>query len=389
MLNIKENFSEDSNIAYLQTISTRTQVIYLAVLSSVLITFAMLPFITVQVSVSGRGIINSLEEKILLQAPINGRVSKSFLKDNHLFAKGDTILVIDSSLPSKQDKMVGSRLNEIGRLKSDIKSLLNKTGINVSPELNLKTKHFLVEWQQFSVQIQVADNKIGQAKENYSRHRILFDHKVISASEFEKFDYAYKDALLIKDELFSGFKNQLQSELNELEEEEFEKLERRNDFIEKRQMYVVRAPITGSITNLNEQVGSYVFSGQKMAELSPDTLLTAICYIAPADIGLVFAGQATKLQIDAFNYNQWGLLDAEVIDISNDVLLNIDADRPVFKVKCKLLKSHLKLKNGYQGRIKKGMTFTAHFMVTKTTIYQLIYDKMDSWLNPRNSVSRT
>lgn len=388
MLNIKENFSEDSNVAYLQTISTRTQVIYLVVLSSVLATIIMLPFITVQVSVSGSGVINSLEEKILLQAPISGRVSKSFLKDNHLFLKGDTILMIDSSLPSKQDNMVSNRLKEIGRLKADVKFLLSRSGINGSPEVNLKTKHFLVEWRQFIVQLQATENKLGQAKENYSRHKILFDHKVISASEFENFDYAYKDASLMKDELVSRFKNQWQSKLDELEKEEFEKLERRNDFIEKRQMYVVRAPITGSITNMSEQIGSYVFSGQKMAELSPDTLLTAICYIAPTDIGLVFDGQATKLQIDAFNYNQWGFLDARVIEISNDVLLNTDANRPVFKVKCQLLQSHLKLKNGYKGSIKKGMTFSAHFMVAKRTIFQLIYDKMDSWLNPRNPVSR-
>ena len=86
------------------------------------------------------------------------------------------------------------------------------------------------------------------------------------------------------------------------------------------------------------------------------------------------------LQIDAYNYNQWGLASGKVIEISNDIL--IMNDQPIFKVKCSLDQSFLSLKNGYKGNLKKGMTSQVRFIVTKRSLYQLLYDKMDDWINP-------
>jgi HlyD family secretion protein len=40
------------------------------------------------------------------------------------------------------------------------------------------------------------------------------------------------------------------------------------------------------------------------------------------------------------------------------------------------------LKNGYNAQLKKGMTFSIRFMVVRRTLFQLLYDKMDNWLNP-------
>jgi HlyD family secretion protein len=44
----------------------------------------------------------------------------------------------------------------------------------------------------------------------------------------------------------------------------------------------------------------------------------------------------------------------------------------------------LKLKNGYKREIGKGMTLNARFEITERTLYELLYDKMDDWLNPGN-----
>ena len=42
-----------------------------------------------------------------------------------------------------------------------------------------------------------------------------------------------------------------------------------------------------------------------------------------------------------------------------------------------------KRKNGRTGRLKKGMTVSAHFMVTRRSLFDLLYQKMDDWANPR------
>jgi len=43
--------------------------------------------------------------------------------------------------------------------------------------------------------------------------------------------------------------------------------------------------------------------------------------ISPNDIGLIKKNQTVKFQIDAFNYNQWGLLEGKVIDIDRNITI--------------------------------------------------------------------
>jgi len=40
------------------------------------------------------------------------------------------------------------------------------------------------------------------------------------------------------------------------------------------------------------------------------------------------------------------------------------------------------LKNGYEGKLKKGVTLQARFVVTERSLWQLLYDKVDDWVNP-------
>lgn len=70
------------------------------------------------------------------------------------------------------------------------------------------------------------------------------------------------------------------------------------------------------------QAGTYVFANQKIGEISPNTQLTAFCYIKPADIGLIKKGQDVRFNIDAFNYNQWGFVTGKVLDISDDIIVS-------------------------------------------------------------------
>ena len=50
-------------------------------------------------------------------------------------------------------------------------------------------------------------------------------------------------------------------------------------------------------------------------------------------------------------------------------------------------RDYLQLKDGRIGRLKKGMTVSAHFMVTRRSLFALLYQKMDSWVNPRQYIN--
>lgn len=61
---------------------------------------------------------------------------------------------------------------------------------------------------------------------------------------------------------------------------------------------------------------------------------------------------------------------------------------PVFKVQCSLDQQYLQLKNGFKGYFKKGMTANVRFKLIKRSLFDLLYDKMDDWLNPSTQLSK-
>ena len=130
------------------------------------------------------------------------------------------------------------------------------------------------------------------------------------------------------------------------------------------------------------QAGNFLYQGNKIGEISPDTTLVVSCFISPKDIGYIRQGQKIKLSVDAFNYNEWGFVGGQVQDISKDIIL-IEQGKAAFTVKCTLDSDHLTLKNGYRGYLKKGMSVSSRFMLARRSLFQLLYDKVDNWMNPQ------
>jgi len=129
------------------------------------------------------------------------------------------------------------------------------------------------------------------------------------------------------------------------------------------------------------ETGSFVIPGQELAKLSPHDDLIVECYVSPSSIGFLKKGQRVRFQFDAFDYNQWGLLEGEVYSISDDIV-SVD-NQPVFKVRCTLSRTFLTLRTGQKGYLRKGMTLTGRFVLTRRTLFQLLFDKVDDWLNPK------
>jgi hypothetical protein len=145
---------------------------------------------------------------------------------------------------------------------------------------------------------------------------------------------------------------------------------------------VITAPISGTITAYTGiREGNFIVPNQQIARISPDSDLLVECYISPANIGLISQEMDVGFQFHTFNYNQWGIGSGKVTEVSGNVM-NIN-DNPCFKVRCSLDQGYLSLKNGYKGYLKKGMTLTGRFMITRRSLFQLLYDKTDDWLNPK------
>ena len=160
-------------------------------------------------------------------------------------------------------------------------------------------------------------------------------------------------------------------------------LSSKNQLEENNKNYSLIATSDGVLSNIKVlQIGSYIQAGVSLGEISPSSKLIVECYVSPLDIGLLKLEDTCNFQIDAFNYNQWGLATGSITEISDDVQM-IDS-KPVFKVRCQINQEFMLLKNGFEGKLIKGMTLNARFPLTRRSLSELLYDKMDDWLNPNN-----
>jgi len=145
---------------------------------------------------------------------------------------------------------------------------------------------------------------------------------------------------------------------------------------------ILIAPVGGEIIqSIDIQEGTIVGQNQPVAEISPEGELIATCFINPGDIGLLNTSQKVRIMIDALHYNEWGLLDASITEISDDMIVD-DASNAYFRIRCKPEQTTLRLKDGTMAKLKKGMSINARIVISKRSLYNLLFDKIDKWLNP-------
>lgn len=369
------------SISYLQRMRVKGRLVYTTVLLALVAVFALLPIIRVDVSARGSGLLQASVEKNDLVLPVTGRIAYWGIEDNKQVMQGDTLLRIDASGGQQQDRLTGNRIAELQQLLTDAQHLsaaiANDTGL---PKTT--TRQYRAAWEQYSQQRHNTRIRMEQAEREYRRYQTLFERKVISAAEHEQYQSQYEQVAAEYTYISRQYRTQWEAETNTYRAELNELYRRRADWENQESFYTLLAPISGTIQNLaGLQNGTPVFANQKIAEISPDSSLIAMVYVSPADIGLIQVGQSVRFQVDAFNYNQWGVLKGKVMEIADDIVLDAQ-QQPVFRVRCETDSMALSLSNGYTGHLKKGMTVQARFMVTRRSLFQLLYDKVDDWLNP-------
>lgn len=366
---------------YLHDTSVRSQIIYSSVILFLTAAFLSLPFINVSINIKSLALIRPSTEVSMIRSLVNGRIKESYIQENKAVRQGDVLFTIESDLLTEKEKYLQTKAVDAQNLIKDLHTLL-KTESTLNPELS--TSLYQQAWFNYKQRIIEAQAHYKKAVVDYNRNAKLHQQAVIADVEFEGFKFAMDKTKNELSLLTQSQLNQWQGELQNLNKELADLTTQLSQLEEEKQNLSVTAPVSGTIQNLKGiYPGSTVFMGQDVASISPDTNLIAEAYITPNDIGLIRKNMPVRFQVEAFNYNQWGLATGNVIDIPNDI--QVVNDHPVFKVKCSLHKDYLQLKNGYKGYLKKGMTLQARFMITERSLWQLLFDKVDDWINPNLS----
>jgi HlyD family secretion protein len=158
----------------------------------------------------------------------------------------------------------------------------------------------------------------------------------------------------------------------------------------ERAQAALRAPVTGTVQGIvGLSTGAFVSAGQEIGAISPDDRLLVETLVSSRDIGLLRIGQPVRMQIDAFPYTQWGLLDGRVSAIAADASNPSAGAPPVFKVTIDPARPRLMLANGAVGELGKGMTVSARFLTTRRSLLQVLYQDASEWLDPQNHTTAT
>jgi len=368
---------------YLLRISTRTRIIYWMIIAGIAVSLAVLPFIYVDVPDQAGGYFQSDIEKQIISSPFPGRVVFASVDNGRKVSKGDTLLIIESDAEKARMIAILERINENNLAIDDLGKLTSPAvnGTSLRRE-DFRTERYFSEYSSMMRERKIRYQKYSLIKAAHERNATLHTQKIIPDNEFENSLYSLRTEEENLNHVLAGYKTGWQSDIAERKIREGELIAEMEKCGEEIANRVVTTPGSGEILmGSGLRQGSLVAMNQHIAEISPEGRLVACCFVRRSDIGLVWPQQKVRIQVDAFNYNEWGLLDATILDVSDDLIM-VNGSEPRFRVRCLPVSEFMSRKGGPRAELKKGMSFNARIIVTRRTLFRLLLDKTDDWMNP-------
>jgi multidrug resistance efflux pump len=361
---------------WLPKVQSKSQLIYTIVLGAVVAALFASFFIKVDVSVNVPGIVRPVTEKGELRSLSSATIAEVLVKDGEAVKEGQLLLRL-------QQDMTNSKLDQAGFEVSEREGHMQDLAVLARGGSGARLRSGLYKQQYLNFQATLAERKsvLDKLKSDFQMYSKLYDEKVVATKEYLEKKYAYEQARASYQAAIAGQQSRWQEDLSRLRLESRQWQAGKKQLQKEKEQLEIKAPVSGTMQQFNGRyAGGSVQSGELLGYISPDSGLIAESYVSPTDIGYVYAGMVVKCQVDAFNYNSWGILTGKVQSVDNDFTMvnNI----PVFKVRCQLDKNALQLTNGVKGYLKKGMTMQCRFILVRRTLMQLLYERADSWVNP-------
>ena len=330
---------------------------------------------SIDISIQCRGIIRSSGENTPITSLQSGRIIYQKMTPNLAVEKNDTLLILDS----KEKNIEKKRLEDELKLKKSILSDLTQVvQLKNSDLVNVSIQE---DYYRYITHFNELELKSEQAQLKLNRDQFLFKENAIPLIEYERSKFENE----IAKEVSKGFKKdnltRWQFDIKEISKDIINISNEMNKITLEKNNYIIKAPITGHIVNsIGLTENSNLLNGQVLAQISPNENLIVECIISPKNIGYINKSQLVKFNLDTFNHNQWGSLSGYVMEIDkNPRIIN---NEMAFVVRCAYSQQDLILQNGVKGKIIKGMTLTGNFFLVKRKIIDLLFDRVDDWINP-------
>ncbi|CAH0999751.1 hypothetical protein LEM8419_01051 [Neolewinella maritima] len=311
------------------------RLIYLTVVFGLLLGATALPFIDVEVNSQSRGILRPTMKLTPVTTPVSGQVTYTNLRENATVTAGDTLLIVSTAELSAEADHLRQQLNERNHLLQDLHHLTASAPDSLTIYPTLTTDVYQRDYRDYRRRSDALHLKLQHATRELDRQTELIRTGAIARMAYEQ--SAYELTLLQNQQRqLSGQQAHVWTQdLQRIRRERAELRQQLTQLHERARHYVVTAPVDGQLTQTGGlQAGAFASAGQQLAHISPDGELRVEAYVSPSDIGLLREGLPVRLQLDAFNYNQWGLAEATLAEIGKDVT-EVDG-QAAFLVTCTL-----------------------------------------------------
>lgn len=146
---------------------------------------------------------------------------------------------------------------------------------------------------------------------------------------------------------------------------------------EDARMATIYAPATGKIYNLSiHTIGGIVTDAQPLMQIVPDDVkLIFEVYADNKDIGFIKPGMEAEIKVSTFNFQKFGMVKAEVMEISADAVDNpSDPERHgKFKLLLNPLENDINVE-GVQAPLTVGMSVSAEIKIKEKRIIDFFLD---------------
>jgi membrane fusion protein, peptide pheromone/bacteriocin exporter len=335
----------------------------------------------VDIAVRAPGIVRPVNEKTELKSLVSGLIDSIFYQEGDFIQKNEILFTIHDPALSEKKKICTNEINIRQIFLHDLNLLINTRQISKDILGYLSSPLYRQEVTRYLFRKHEQQLNISKSAHETNINASLAKDKVISSKEFYDINMQQQKIFAVYNIFCHEQYAAWQEDIVKYQNEVWELISREKELDRQFESNRIRVPVSGFLQDINTHyAGSPIQAGEVICSLSPAGKIIAECYVSTKDIGMVKAGQPVRFLIDAFDYNYFGMATGRIYSIDNDCT---QVEKTfVFKVRCLMDQKQLFLRNGYRGEIKKGMVLQARFLIGKRTPWQLIFDKVDNWLNP-------
>jgi membrane fusion protein, peptide pheromone/bacteriocin exporter len=373
-------FVDDSLESHLARLWSDSRAIYVAVCLLLTAALVSLPLIHVDVTVRSLGIVRPMTERLEVRARTSGILQRVHIQQGQQVHSGDILAVVQAPTELEHLALLTAQLRDKEDEIAALRVLAASHGVPVDVSRIFVAKR-RQEYAQYRSELSEAELQEERLQGNLTRARALREQHFLPDSALEDITSQWRQAHSRATTITERYGASWHADLAALERDVLNVRSEMGQLHSGEALNTVAAPSDGTVAEAQSLApGSFVQAGDRLAVVSPTASLVAELQVPPRDVGLLRAGMPARLQVDAFDYTEWGQVTGHILEISDDYV-TVD-NRPMFRVRCSLDQDQLRLRNGASGHLKKGMTLQGRFLVARRSVFQMLYQNVNDWLNP-------